>query len=85
MTGEQEIRCFCSHKPLLAVCGRDSKDGTPYIHIKAYKANRLITEVVVTSGTVQIHCRECLRWYKVRIVHMEVDVKNERLPESIRV
>lgn len=61
-----DLRCFCSRKPLLAMYGLHT-DGTVYIHIKIYKQNRLYGEVLVTSGVVKLHCRECLRWHTVTI------------------
>lgn len=82
---QEEVRCFCQRKPLLAVCGRDSKSGEPFVHIKTWKQQRLYAEVVVTSGVVRIHCRECLRWHTIRIVRLKVDVRPEELPESIKV
>jgi len=82
---ELDLRCSCSRKPLLGVAGRDLNSGEPYVHIKSWKAGRLIVEVVVTSGVVRIHCRECLRWHTVKIVQGGVTSKSERLPESIPV
>jgi hypothetical protein len=58
-----ELRCFCSRKPLLAVYGLN--DGELYVHVRIFKQQRIFGEVVVTGGTVQLHCRECLRWHKV--------------------
>ena len=65
-----EIRCWCERRPLLAVCGRTSR-GEGFVHIKAWKGSRLLTEVVVTSGVAKIKCREigCGRWHTVRIVY----------------
>ena len=61
------VRCFCQHHPLLAKCGTDEW-GNPWVHVKVWKGSRLYTEIVVTSGIVQVKCRECLRWYRIRIV-----------------
>lgn len=81
-----ELRCFCSKRPLLAVCGVDAATGEPFIHIKAYKQKRIYSEVVVTSGTVRIHCRDCLRWQTVTIRYGEkVSMRQEPLPETIAV
>lgn len=77
------VRCFCSRHPLLAVCGRDNRTGEPFIHIKSWKSQRLYTEVVITSGSAHIRCRECLRWHVIHIKFTGVEVKPERLPESI--
>lgn len=70
---------------MLAVCGRDARSGQPFIHVKSWKQNRLYTEVIVTEGTVRIHCRECLRWHTVRILHTSLDVQEERLPDGIKI
>lgn len=59
-----ELRCFCSRSPLLAVYGLDERRKL-YLHVKIYKQSRIYGEVVVTGGTVRIHCRECLRWHRV--------------------
>lgn len=81
----QEVRCFCQREPLLAVCGRDTRSGQPFVHVKTWKQRRLYTEVVVTSGEVRIRCRECFRWHTIRIVHLKVDITPEDLPETIQV
>lgn len=80
-----EVRCTCSRKPLLALCGRDSLTKEPFIHVKTWKGKRLYTEVVVTSGTAHIHCRECLHWLTLTIKHVAVDVKAEPLPTTVAV
>ncbi len=64
---KHELRCFCSRSPLLAVYGVDSK-GKLFVHVRIYKARRIYGEVLATDGTVQIRCRECLRWHSVKIV-----------------
>lgn len=61
-----ELRCFCSRKPLLATYGLD-KNGRIYVHVRVFKQRRVFGEVLVTEGKVQLHCRECLRWHTVRI------------------
>lgn len=63
---QQELRCFCARKPLLATYGVN-KDGKLYVHVKVYKQRRVYGEVLVTEGKVQLHCRECLRWHTVTI------------------
>lgn len=82
---DQEIRCFCSRKPLLAVGGRDTRTGQGFIHVKTWKGGRLYAEVVITEGTARIRCRECLRWHSVRIVKSRLEIKQEPLPESVAV
>jgi len=64
--GAQELRCFCSREPLLALYGID-KDGQPYVHIKIYKQSRIFGEAIIKGGEVKLHCRECLRWHKIVI------------------
>lgn len=61
-----ELRCFCGRQPLLATYGVDEDDRL-YIHVKIFKQRRIFGEVLVTEGTVSLHCRECLRWHTVRI------------------
>lgn len=82
---EIEIRCFCRRAPLLAMCGRDSKSGEPFVHVKSARKDRINAEVVVTSGIVRVRCRDCLRWHSVRIRHVGVDHKPEQLPSSIDI
>ena len=60
----QELRCTCSHKQLLAVVGTYN-NGVPYLHVKAWKGSKLITEVILSGGLARILCRDCLRWYKI--------------------
>jgi hypothetical protein len=64
---KHELRCFCTRKPLLAMYGIDNRDQL-YVHVKIYKGGRVFGEMVVTSGTVHLRCRECLRWQRVIIV-----------------
>lgn len=59
-----DLRCTCYHEPLLALYGVDQR-GQPYLHVKAWKGGRLITEVIFTGGVARILCRECLRWYRI--------------------
>lgn len=80
-----EIRCTCSRRPLLAIHGRDTKTGEPFIHVKAHKQERILAEVIVTAGVARIHCRECLHWFTVRIVRTGLSMTEERLPESLPV
>lgn len=83
--GELEVRCFCRRAPLLAICGRDEKNGEPFVHIKSARKDRINAEAVVTSGIVRIRCRDCLRWHTIRIRKIDVDHKAERLPSSIKI
>ena len=64
---KNELRCFCSRAPLLAVYGLD-KRGQLYVHVKIFKQNRIYGEMLVRGGEVNLHCRECLRWHTVKIV-----------------
>lgn len=73
---QQDLRCFCSRRPLLAKCGRDER-GEPFIWVKVFKQGRIYGEVVATSGTVKLRCRECLRWHQVKIVRVHNDQLSE--------
>ena len=85
MSKRLEVRCFCKREPLLAVCGRDTKSGELFVHIKSVKNQRISTEVVVTSGTVRVRCKECLRWHKIRIMPVSIDHKPEELPTTMNI
>lgn len=63
---KNELRCFCSRKPLLATFGVDEQ-GQLYVHVKIFKQSRIFGEVLITEGRVKLHCRECLRWHTVKI------------------
>lgn len=63
-----EIRCYCRREPLLATYGVDD-NGKVYIHVKVYKNHRIFGEVLVTEGTVELRCRECMRWFKIPFRH----------------
>lgn len=82
--GTVEIRCSCRGEPLLAVGGRDD-DGNGFVHVKTWKGKRLYMEVIITEGTAHIHCRNCFRWMRIRIVHKTVEQDFQRLPETIHV
>lgn len=65
---KNEIRCFCTRHPMLAIYGVD-KDGKPFIHIKVYKQSRIYAEVFIgAEAEIKIRCRECLRLHKIKIV-----------------
>jgi hypothetical protein len=61
---------------LLATYGVDPK-GRLFIHVKIYKQQRIYGEVLVTDGTVKLHCRECLRWHTVNIIQPERAILSE--------
>ena len=84
MARELDLRCACSARPLLGVCGR-RQDGEPYIHIKVYKQSRIFGEIVAVGGDVHIKCRECLRWHTVTIKRGGVDFAVEPLPSDIQI
>lgn len=54
--------------------------GKLYIHMRIFKAQRIFGEMMVTDGTVLIHCRECLRWHKVKIVQPDTATLEETEP-----
>lgn len=82
---ELEVRCFCARAPLLALCGRDTKTGDPYVHVKSARKDRINAEVLVTSGSARVRCRECLRWHTIRIRRVNVEHKPEELPASLDI
>lgn len=78
-----ELRCFCSGTPLLAICGRNTKTHQPFVHIKTWKSQKLIAEVIIESGKARIRCRKCLRFHTVTIRTDDVNMKPEQLPDSL--
>ena len=64
---KNELRCFCSRQPLLAIYGVNEL-GKLYVHVRVFKQRRIYGEVLVTEGTVKLRCRECLRWHTV-VIH----------------
>lgn len=82
---ELDFRCFCARRPLLAVCGRDTLTGEPFVWMKVHKQQRIFGEMIATAGTVRIRCRECLRWHTLTIKRETVDFVEESLPESLVV
>lgn len=80
-----EIHCFCRRSPLLARCGRDTRSGELFVHVRSAKKDRINAEVVVTSGTVRVRCRDCSRWHTITIKQPNVQHKPEGLPDSIRI
>jgi len=67
MTPVHDLRCFCSREPLLATYGID-KGGELYVHIKVWKQKKIFGNIIIKGGEVNLQCRECKRWQKVRIV-----------------
>jgi len=63
----EELRCFCPNATLLAIIKRDS-DGKPLVHIKIYKAKRIYGEIIFVLGEMEVRCRDCWRWHKIRII-----------------
>lgn len=61
------IECFCNRKPLLARAGRDSRTRRSFVWVKVVKNGQTIAEVVLTNGTIQVRCRECLRFHKITL------------------
>lgn len=79
-----DLRCMCRRRPILAKYGRDSK-GRPFVHVKIHKQRQVYGEMVFTEGVCRIRCRECLRWYtvKIRMTKEGVQVQEEPLPMEI--
>lgn len=61
------IECFCHRKPLLARAGRDPRTRRPFVWVKVVKNGQATAEVVLTNGTFQVRCRECLRFHKITL------------------
>ena len=80
---EHDIRCICARQPILAKYGYDRESKAVFVHVKRWKQDRLLCEVVVTSGRVRLHCPVCLRWLTINIKPEKVDVREEALPSSI--
>lgn len=57
--------------------------GKIYIHIKIYKQGRVYGETYHTDGTVQIRCRNCMRWHVVRIVNSTVQLEEAQPPAVV--
>lgn len=76
-----ELRCFCSRRPLLATWGVNDKNEL-YVHLRIYKQRRVYGEVIVTGGKVKILCRECYRWYTVRIRQPENTPELQEIDKS---
>lgn len=69
---KNELRCFCSRAPLLAMYGLNEQ-GRTYVHIKVYKQRRIYGESIHYGGEVRIKCRECLRWNVILFVSPDKD------------
>lgn len=72
---KHDLRCACPHATKLGEYGRNA-NGDPFFHVKVYKSGRVFGEVLATSGTVTVLCRDCARWTTVRI-KTEVDVTRD--------
>lgn len=79
---QNEIRCYCRRKPLLAVFGLNEK-GKPYVHVKVFKNRRIFGEILVTRGDIQLRCRECLRWYSITINEGRPKLTETSEPEQL--
>lgn len=79
-----EARCSCHRHPLLAVCGR-TDDGLGFVQIKAWKGQRLLTEAIVTSGVVNIKCRECFRWHCIKLVYGKTPEEIQNKPPGPQI
>lgn len=75
---QNEIRCICGRKPLLATFGRD-EHGKVFIHMKVFKQSRVYGEIFVSADAiVKIRCRECLRLQKISIISDRPLLQEER-------
>jgi hypothetical protein len=64
---KNQLRCFCSRRPLLAMYGLDAK-GRTYVHCRVFKQNRVYGDWIVYDGEVRLACRECLRWHVITFI-----------------
>lgn len=79
---QHELRCFCSRRPKLAMYGVDA-NGKLYVHIKIYKQQRVCGEIIARAE-VEINCRECLRWHRVRFLQpAEAELEEIPAPEIV--
>lgn len=63
--GARRIECFCVRRPLLALLATDTSNGKPVIWVKTIKNGNISTEVILTTGSVRVRCRECLRYHRI--------------------
>jgi hypothetical protein len=61
---EHELRCVCSKSVMLATYGRD-RDGRAYLHIRARKNDRIITNTLHKGGEHDLWCSGCHRVTRV--------------------
>ena len=78
---QNEIRCFCRQRPLLAIFGLNDKNK-PYVHVKVFKNRRIFGEILVTRGDIQLRCRECMRWYRIVITDGKPQLVETPEPET---
>ncbi len=78
------LRCTCVNRPLLAYCGRDDETGEPWVHVKVWRGQRVFAEMVATSGVVQLRCRDCGRWQRVKIVKGAPRLKEDTRPPQVQ-
>ena len=93
----EELRCFCGDNTLLAIIKRDA-NGKPLVHIKIYKAKRIFGEIIFVLGEMEVRCRDCWRWHKIRIIRdnavrslskrsratrLDLDVSGEPAPDGL--
>ncbi len=66
---KNQLRCVCTHKPLLAIYGVNEKDEV-YVHVLVKKQNRIFGEILFETkdSVAKFKCRNCLRWTRVRLV-----------------
>lgn len=79
-----ELRCVCSKRSLLGLCGRDA-DGQPFVWVKIFKQGRVFGEIVTSDGVTRIRCRDCLRWHVVTVRREAVRFAEAPLPDSLPI
>lgn len=73
---KNQLRCVCTHKPLLAMYGLNQDDEI-YVHVLIKKQSRIFGEILFETigGTAKMRCRNCLRWTRVKLVGRKPDVE----------
>lgn len=66
MNNPIEVRCLCRRQPILAIAGRGD-EGHAILQVKQTKSGHVTTNVVLTSGSCRVQCRDCHRWMNISI------------------
>lgn len=78
------LYCFCARRPKLAMYGLDAR-GMVYVHVKVHKQRQVCGEILIREGTVEILCRECLRWHRVNVIQSDkAELEEVPTPEEVK-